>query len=86
MSSFASVLLAARTDPAATLVRAAAPGAPPGSRDRHPTCENVCRGYDLAGWVTISRVKTRSRGASRDGMGWGGDLAGAGRRARGGAC
>ena len=71
MSSFALVLLAARTDPAATLVRAAAPGAPPGSRDRHPTREIVSPADVLAGRVTISRVKTRSRGASRDGMGRG---------------
>ena len=86
MSSFALVLLAARTDTAATLVRAAAPGAPPGSRDRRATREIVSPADVLAGRVTISRVKTRSRGAGRDGMGWGGDLAGAGRRARGGAC
>ena len=86
MSSFALVLLAARTDPAATLVRAAAPGAPPGSRDRRATLEILSLADVLAGRVTISRVKTRSRGAGRDGMGWGGDLAGAGRRARGGAC
>ena len=64
MSSFALVLLAARTDPAATLVRAAAPGAPPGSRDRRRSSRSYPR-------QTFSRVKTRSRGASRDGMGRG---------------
>ena len=62
MSSFALVLLAARTDPAATLVRAAAPGAPPGSRDRRRSSRSYPR-------QTFSRVKTRSRGANRDGMG-----------------
>ena len=65
MSSFALVLLAARTDPAATLVRAAAPGAPPGSRDRHPTREIVSpadvlaepteTGWDGAG-IWLARV------------------------------
>ena len=40
------------------------------SRDRHPTCENVCRGYDLAGRVTISRPGRRARcGGADEGRG-----------------
>ena len=40
------------------------------SRDRHPTCENVCRGYDLAGRPTISRPRRRARcGGADEGRG-----------------
>ena len=69
MSSFALVLLAARTDPAATLVRAAAPGAPPGSRDRRATREIVSPADVLAGQDTFSWSQPRRDGMGR-GSGW----------------
>ena len=51
--------------PAALLVRTAAPGAPPGSRDRHLTREIVPPADVLAGRPTISRTRPERGGMGR---------------------